>query len=49
MSGSSNNLDTLFTLKSDMSNKNKTKFLDEDGDGVADDPNFIAGNSRVLI
>ena len=49
MTGSSNNLNCLFTLKSDMSNKNKTRFLDEDGDGIADDPKFISGNSGVLV
>ena len=49
MSGSSNNLDTLFVLKSDMSNKTATKFLDEDGDGMVDDPKFMVGNSRVLV
>lgn len=33
LTGSSNNLNCLFTCKSDMSNKTRTKFLDEDGDG----------------
>jgi hypothetical protein len=41
LTGSSNNLDTLFELKSDMSNRTKTKYLDADGDGVIDDPKFI--------
>ena len=49
MTGSSNNLNTLFILKSDMSNKNPTKYLDADGDGVIDDPKYIAGNSTVMI
>lgn len=49
MTGSSNNLDTLFVLKSDMSNRTATKFLDADGDGIIDDPNFISANSRVLV
>ena len=49
MVGSSNNLDTLFVFKSDMSNRTATKFLDTDGDGVVDDPKFISANSRVLV
>jgi len=49
MTGSSNDLNTLFTLKSDMSNRTATKFLDADGDGIPDDPKFIQGNSRVVI
>jgi hypothetical protein len=49
MTGSSNNLNCLFILKSDMSNKNQTRFLDEDGDGIPDDPKYISGNSRVLV
>ena len=49
MTGSSNDLNTLFIMKSDMSNKSKTKFLDEDGDGTVDDPKYIQGNQRVLI
>ena len=40
--GSSNNLDTLFTLKSDMSNRTATKYLeDADGDGIVDDPKYV--------
>jgi len=49
MVGSSNNLNCLFTLKSDMSNKKPTQFLDADGDGIPDDPKYISGNSRVLV
>ena len=49
LSGTSNDLDTLFVLKSDMSNKNKTKYLDEDGDGVIDNPKFIMGKSKVIV
>lgn len=41
LTGSSNNLDTLFVLKSDMSNKTPTKFLDADGDGVIDNPKYV--------
>ena len=41
LTGSSNNLETLFCLKSDMSNKKKTKYLDADGDGMIDDPKYV--------
>ena len=41
LTGSSNNLDTLFCLKSDMSNKKKTLYLDADGDGRVDNPKFV--------
>ena len=49
LTGSSNDLDTLFLLKSDMANKTPTKYLDEDNDGVIDDPKFIQGNNCVLV
>jgi hypothetical protein len=49
LSGSSNNLECLFTCKSDMSNKNRTKFLDLDGDGQPDDPKHIMNNQRILV
>lgn len=36
LSNTSNNLSTLFKCKSEMANKQPTKFLDVDGDGIAD-------------
>jgi len=36
LSNTSNNLSTLFKCKSEMSNKQPTKFLDANGDGFAD-------------
>lgn len=42
-------LRTLFKFRSDMSNMNPTKFLDEDGDGVVDDVKLMQNNQRVMI
>jgi hypothetical protein len=49
LTGSSNDLDTLFSLKSDMSNKTPTKYLHQDGNGIIDNPKYILGNNRVLV
>jgi hypothetical protein len=49
LTGSSNNLDTLFTLKSDMSNAKKTLYLDADHDGMIDNPKFVANRMKIMV
>jgi hypothetical protein len=48
LSNTSNNMSTLFKCKSEMSNKQPTKFLDADGDGFKD-MKLIANNQKIMI
>jgi hypothetical protein len=49
LKNSSNSLACLFILKSDMSNKKQTKYIDEDGDGVIDNYMYLESKQRVMV